>query len=81
MLNKRTNILFDENLWNKLNKYAKKNNLSVGQTVREAVKEKITSTSTMEQRKSTIQAILNHRPSSVKGKIDYKLLIDDGRKY
>lgn len=37
MLSKRTNILFDENLWQKLSSLAKKTNTSVGQLTREAV--------------------------------------------
>ncbi len=39
MLTKRTNILFDENLWKKLNTLAKKQKTSVGELTRRAVKE------------------------------------------
>lgn len=38
MLNKRTNILFDENLWNMLTALAISHKKSVGELVRSAVK-------------------------------------------
>lgn len=64
MLTKRTNILFDEKLWEILTRLAQEKKTSVGDLVRKAV-----------------EAILRHRPTPVKGKIDYKALINAGRKY
>ncbi len=38
MLNKRTQILFDKEFWNKLNAFANAQNTSVGELIRSAVK-------------------------------------------
>jgi len=39
MLNKRVHILFDKDLWNKLNKVAKNEKVSAGELIRRAVRE------------------------------------------
>lgn len=80
MLSKRTNILFDEDTWEKLTKRAKTKNRSIGHFVREAVKEKLTEEEEWEQRRRAIEDIKKIRPH-FKGKIDYKSLINYGRKY
>ncbi len=41
MLNKRVHVLFDKDLWNKLKKLSKVQNISAGEFVREAVSEQI----------------------------------------
>ncbi len=38
MLNKRVHILFDKDLWNKLNKVAKNEKVSAGELIRRAVR-------------------------------------------
>ena len=39
MLNKRVHILFEKDLWNKLTKMAKSENISAGEYIRRAVRE------------------------------------------
>lgn len=80
MLNKRFHILFDKDRWSKLNKVAKSKNTSVGDFVREAVDDKLARTKELEQRKRVIDSILKHRPKPFPGRIDYKELINAGRK-
>lgn len=79
-LNKRTNILFTKDLWEKLVDLAKLNNSSVGQLVREAVEEKYLKINRFSKRQKAIESTLRER-AILKGKIDYKKLIDYGRKY
>ncbi len=80
MLNKRTNILFDEKLWNKLVKLAAAKNTSVGELVRTAVEEKYIEEEILRKRRQAFENILKLRPKPFKGKIDYKKLINEGRK-
>jgi len=81
MLTKRAQILFDEALWKELVRIAQREKTSVGDIVREAVEEKYTTEVNLEQRRRVIEAIRQNRPTPVKGKIDYKKLINAGRKY
>lgn len=81
MLNKRTNILFDEELWNKLTRLAKSRNTSVGDLVRNAVsKHYELNNDKIHQIQEACKTIESIRPQA-KGKIDYKALINYGRKY
>lgn len=80
MLTKRAQILFDQDLWQKLNSLAKKEKKSVGEVVRVAVKEKYQREQELAERARAVDYILEHRPH-FKGKIDYKALINEGRKY
>lgn len=41
MLNKRVHVLFDKDLWNKLNKLAKIQKVSAGEFIRRAVREEL----------------------------------------
>lgn len=81
MLTKRTNILFNEELWGILVKIAQVNDTSVGELIRQAVSEKYQETVNLEKRRQAIENILKIRPKPIKGKIDYKALINAGRKY
>ncbi|NCN24133.1 MAG: hypothetical protein COU65_01620 [Candidatus Pacebacteria bacterium CG10_big_fil_rev_8_21_14_0_10_42_12] len=59
MLSKRTNILFEEEMWTQLSSLAKKQKTSVGDLVREAVKmQYIQKESAQEQRKRRRMAAL-----------------------
>lgn len=80
MLSKRTNILFSKDLWNKLVHLAQVKNTSVGQLVRNAVEEKYAHDIDLIRLKSVLEEIEAIRPH-IKGKIDYKSLINYGRKY
>lgn len=82
MLTKRTNILFDEELWGKLVSLAQERNTSVGELVRAALKGAYdTNEEILQRRRKAIDATLKHRPKPFKGKIDYKALINAGRKF
>ena len=80
MLTKRTNILFEEELWKTLVKLAQFKNTSVGELVRNAVSEKYTQKMDLEKRRQTVDWILKHR-KIIKGRIDYKELINAGREF
>lgn len=81
MLTKRTHILFDTQLWQTLTSLAQAKKTSVAKLVREAVAEKYVKESELAARRKAIESILKHRPLPVKGKIDYKALINYGRRY
>jgi len=81
MLTKRTNILFDQNTWQLLTHQAKTERRSVGDIVRTAVHTMYQTQSDLKKRQAAIDQILAVRPKPFKGKIDYKALINEGRKY
>lgn len=80
MLTKRTNILFDPQLWQTLTKKAKINKTSVGELVRKAVKQTYLD---QEDQKTISRAIESTKKirKTLKGRLDYKELINYGRKY
>lgn len=80
MLNKRTQVLFSENLWGKLSRLSKAKKISIGQLVREAVEEKYQLEEELKKRRQAFKSILKIRPKPIKGRIDYKALINEGRK-
>lgn len=80
MLTKRTNILFDEHLWNKLTQVAKTERTSVGKLIRTTLTEKYLENDDLERIQKACAEIEKHR-KHFKGKIDYKELINYGRKY
>lgn len=79
MLTKRANILFEEKTWKELSRLAKNQKTSVGELVRNAVEEKYPRQLELEARRKAIEHIRRIRPKPVKGKIDYKALINEGR--
>ena len=81
MLTKRTNILFDNDLWNLLTSVAKKEKTSVGRIVRNAVMETYSKDEVSNRRSDACKRILAIRPKPYPGRIDYKELINYGRKY
>jgi hypothetical protein len=80
MLTKRTNILFDNNLWDLLTSVARREKTSVGEVVRKAVSKVYTEGDLIAQRKKALETIKKFRVKQ-KGIVDYKALINDGRKY
>ncbi len=80
MLNKRTNILFDVELWKQLVRMAKDRQTSVGQLVREAVRKTYFEDERRRQIREAIDEIRRIRPH-LKGPLDYKAMINEGRKY
>lgn len=81
MLTKRAQILFDEGLWKKLVQLAQAQKTSVGQIIRETIMEKYGQETNLSERKQLLEEIENIRPKPLKGRIDYKALINYGRKY
>jgi len=81
MLTKRTNILFDEDLYQKATTLALMRKSSVGEIVRHAVEREYDEEALKKQRKAAFDAIVHMRPPVSKKKIDYKALINYGRKY
>jgi len=81
MLSRRTNILFDNELWAVLLAQSKVEKSSVGELVRRAVVDKYSKKEVLARRKEAIAHILRIRPAPARGKIDYKELINYGRKY
>ena len=79
MLTKRTQILFDEELWKQLVKISVVKKTSIGQLIREAVEEKYQKKLKLSERKALLERIEKIRPH-FKGRIDYKELINYGRK-
>lgn len=80
MLTKRTNILFDEELWNLLVALAAKQKTSVGDLVRTATRKVYDADQRILARKRAGATIRKIRVSQ-KGRVDYKELINYGRKY
>lgn len=80
MLNVRAQILFDERLWEKLTNLAKIKKTSISKLVREAVEKSYMKEVDMEERRRSIEEIERIRPH-FKGKLDYKAMINYGRKY
>ena len=87
MLNKRTNLLLKKRDFHLLTLLAEKENLSVGELVRRAIKNEYEGKlkavkRTINRRKIVIEEILSLRKKQkLAGKINYKLLIEEGRKY
>ena len=80
MLTKRTNILLEQETWKKLVKLASERKASVGELVRDAVDKTYKDEMKLGKRIRAIEATLRDRLMSKK-KIDYKELINYGRKY
>lgn len=81
MLTKRTNILFDNELWAVLAAASKAEKASIGELVRRAVGDRYAKVDLLARRKAAFEHILKIRPAPARGKIDYKELINYGRKY
>ncbi len=77
----RTNIFFEDQTLRVLKTISRKNKVSVGKLVRTAVREKYVEKDPYEARKKAIEETLRIRPPVSKTPIDYKELINYGRKY
>lgn len=80
MLNVRAQILFDDRLWNRLSSLAKTRKTSISKLVRHAVKESYMKDVEIEERRKIIEEIERIRPH-FKGKLDYKAMINYGRRF
>ena len=81
MLTKRTNLLFEEDLWLNLVTLAEQKKTSVGELVRQAVRLVYLDKSVNQKRMAAWKKILETRPRPYPGRIDYKELINHGRRY
>lgn len=79
MLSNRVNIMFDHRTWSQLKKIARARKRTASDLVREAVHDCYL-TNITEQRKKAIRHILAIRPKPVTSTIDYKALINEGRR-
>ena len=79
MLNKRTNILLSKSDYRLLSFLATKERVSIGKLIRKAIREIYQAEEEKEERRKVVKAILSLRKKQ-KGTIDYKALIEDGRK-
>lgn len=80
ILSKRTNILFSQDMWGRLIKLSRKQSISVGELIRNAIQNVYFSDEEMIEKKRAYDAIIKKRPV-FRGKIDYNALISEGRKY
>ncbi|MBI2020009.1 hypothetical protein HYS94_01160 [Candidatus Daviesbacteria bacterium] len=80
MLNRRAQILFDKELWNQITKLAQAEKTSIGDFVRKTLRDRVAEEKRLEKRRRAIDATLLGRLIS-KDKIDYKELINYGRKW
>ncbi len=80
MLTKRTNILFDNDLWELLTSVARREKSSVGEVVRRAISKVYSERNFIEQKKKAFETIKKFRVKQ-KGILDYKSLINEGRRY
>lgn len=62
MLNKRTQILLEKDMWNKLGRLAKAKKTSIGQLIREAVVERLAKEKEESSGTGMINAFLKRRP-------------------
>jgi hypothetical protein len=79
LLNQRTNVLFSESDYRMLKALSKTNNQTIGELIRHAV------TKTFKPKKKSKVELLRHlrdlgKTANTKG-INYKQLVEDGRKY
>ncbi len=79
MLDKRANILFDESIWQLLASRSRSEKKSIGELVRLAVMKTYKDDSRQEKISKAIKTILAVRKRHKH--IDYRKLIDYGRKY
>jgi site-specific recombinase len=80
MLTRRTNLLLSEPDYQKLNRLAGRQGVSVGELIRRAVK-KTYQSGGVSKRRQVLRKI-DQLASQVETKgIDYKQLVEDGRKY
>lgn len=79
MLTKRTNILFSQRMWQELLALAKKQETSAADLIRNAVAVKYFSADANEGISRAYESILKNRKRAT-GKVDYKALINDGRR-
>ncbi len=83
MLQKRTNILFEKEMWDRLVALAKKEGTSVGDLTRKAVEKVYLQDAIVEDRRKAIEKTLELR-KQIKGTFtakEIKEMINYGRKY
>lgn len=79
MLNKRVNVLFDQDEWDRLTVLASLKNANASQLIRVAIRKTYFSDQNNTARKSAFYSILKERKTFKH--INYKALINYGRKF
>ncbi len=64
MLNKRTQILLEKNMWNSLNSLSKAKKTSIGQLIREAIVKRLAEEKEESGGQGVINAFLKRRPKA-----------------
>lgn len=80
MLNVRAQILLDQTLWKTLHRLSKTKKTSISKLVRDAVEKSYMKDVDVEERRRVIEEIERIRPH-FKGKLDYKAMVNYGRRY
>ena len=80
MLDKRADILLKQDSWDLLNLIAKQKDLSVSELIRQAVYQTYLDQAQQKKTEQAFNNILALR-TETKGKINYRQLVEDGRKY
>ncbi len=80
MLNKRVNIFFNDRTWKRVSSHAKRVRRSTSELIREAVDSVYGNQKQQTHQKKAFANILAKRPRISQSTIDYKSLIDDGRR-
>mgnify|MGYP001578099379 CR=1 FL=1 len=85
MLNRRTNLLLDEGTYQSLFILSKEKGISVGEIIREALKEKYSGKDAVKikRRMEAVKAIMDLWKKTMRRgkKTDYKALIEYGRRF
>lgn len=79
MLSTRVNVMFNRRSWERLKTIAKKQSCTTSELVRRAVNDQYLSKTSLE-RIQAFEDILAIRPKPSTTRIDYKALINEGRK-
>lgn len=79
ILTHRTNILFDQKMWSQLSSLSQKRQSSVGELIRQAVRNVYFESLEQGKKTQAIDFILEVRPRFV-NRLDYKALVDYGRR-
>ena len=80
MLDKRANILLSQPNWDLLSLIAEQKDLSVSELIRQAIRQTFLSEAENLKTQKAFNNIL-HLRKNAKGRINYRQLIENGRKY
>ncbi|MFW5720260.1 MAG: CopG family transcriptional regulator [Candidatus Dojkabacteria bacterium] len=79
MYTTRTNVLLSENMYSTLKHLAAQKKVSIGKLIREAVEQKYMHNEA--ERRMQVKEKTEKYRVQLKGKVNYKKLVEEGRKY